>query len=138
MANHNYELFISFLGDSPILPKMFPITAPSNISVSVLKERVYAERQNRLKGIGARNLILWKVLHLFLPSYNVLTLSNYQLNDSIPASKVDKEVPALGQDLALSAIVTEMMPKDDLSDHFPVAPQPKHLHVIVQSPQPGK
>jgi Crinkler effector protein N-terminal domain len=75
MANHNYELFISFLGDSPILPKMFPITAPSNISVSVLKERVHAERQNRLKGIDARNLILWKVLPLFFPSYNVLTLS---------------------------------------------------------------
>jgi hypothetical protein len=51
--------------------------------------------------------------------------------------QVDEGVPALGQELALSTAVEEMLPGADLSDWFSVAPPSEHLHIIVQRP-PGE
>jgi hypothetical protein len=59
-----YELFVFILGDSVPSSRMFPITAPASDSVDKLKRLIYANAQNRLKGIAAIDLILWKVLPL--------------------------------------------------------------------------
>lgn len=49
--------------------------------------------------------------------------------------QADEEVPTLGQDLALSTAVEEMLGGKDVLDYFLVAPPPpKHLHIIVQPP----
>jgi hypothetical protein len=60
----NLEIFFFLLGDSSPSNDTFPITASPGISVSELKEKVYAEKQNGLKGIDASDLCLWKVLPL--------------------------------------------------------------------------
>jgi hypothetical protein len=57
-------IFFALLGDSSPSRNMFPIIASPGTSVGVLKELVYAKALNNLKGIDARNLILWKVLPL--------------------------------------------------------------------------
>jgi len=61
------ELFFVVPGDSPASRRMFGVKAAQNTSVSELKKLVYAELRDELDGIGARNLVLWKVppLHLF-------------------------------------------------------------------------
>jgi len=60
----DYELFVFIYGDSQPSRGMFSVTAPANISVSALKGRVFNKKQNRLKGIDAATLTLWKVLPL--------------------------------------------------------------------------
>jgi Crinkler effector protein N-terminal domain len=62
----NLEIFFFLLGDSSPSNDTFPITASPGDSVGELKDKVYALVQNSLhvKGIDARNLILWKVLPL--------------------------------------------------------------------------
>jgi hypothetical protein len=62
----NLKVFFFLLGDSSPSNNMFPIIASPSISVGELKDMVYALVQDsvHVKGIGARNLILWKVLLL--------------------------------------------------------------------------
>jgi hypothetical protein len=60
----NLEIFFFLLGDSSPFNNMFPIIASPGISVSELKDEVYAKKQNGLKGIDASDLCLWKVLPL--------------------------------------------------------------------------
>jgi hypothetical protein len=59
-----YELFVLVLGDSPPSMRTFSITAPASDSVGKLRELVLDEIQNRLKGIDAVDLVLWKVFQL--------------------------------------------------------------------------
>jgi Crinkler effector protein N-terminal domain len=77
MANLN--IFFLLLGDSSPSTDMFSIRASPGISVGELKEEVYAETKNGLKGIDPSDLHLWKVLSLrsFPISYNVLKFSDY-------------------------------------------------------------
>jgi hypothetical protein len=50
----------------------------------------------------------------------------------LPIANVDQSVATLDEDL--SAVAIEMLPGEDMSYHFPQAPAPNCLHVIVQRP----
>jgi hypothetical protein len=54
-------LFVVLRGDSPESKHVFPVKAPNSTYVGEFKELVYGKLQDVLDGIGARNLVLWKV-----------------------------------------------------------------------------
>jgi Crinkler effector protein N-terminal domain len=59
------NLFLFILGDSPASEHTFSITVTTSNSVSELKKRVHLEAHSRFSaGVGAIDLILWKVLPL--------------------------------------------------------------------------
>jgi hypothetical protein len=59
-----YELFAVFFGDSSPSRHAFPITAPADMTVATLKEKVHDKAPRRFSGARAVDLILWKVLPL--------------------------------------------------------------------------
>ena len=57
MSDTSYKLWRSIEGEI----QAFSVTAPSDLFISHLKERIKAKKENTLRSVDASNLILWKV-----------------------------------------------------------------------------
>jgi hypothetical protein len=55
------EIFVVILGDAPASKRMFPVSAPGNMSVGKWREQAYVKKQHYLIGYGPADLALWKV-----------------------------------------------------------------------------
>ena len=62
MSDTSYELWCFIEGEK----QAFSVTAPSDLFISDLKERIKAEKENTLRCVDASNLILWKVRYFLV------------------------------------------------------------------------
>ena len=129
------DLFFWFvvLGSARASYSMFCVEVAGTISVSELKELVYAETRNTFRGLNATRLVLWRVswfIHSTLEFSD--TFPHYQLNNAIHTNNINEELDKFGQDL--SPVAVEMLPTMHLSDYFPSPPLEESLHIIVEGP----